>query len=122
MADEETNDPHYADRRNFYKVEKWRRDGLRVELMLYASNHADKERCICALSSTGAHPTDDPPAHAGGGRVAAAPNVVLTTRSVTWAKATPDICLTFIVLLHASPRVVVNSRTCASTAPFPIFH
>jgi hypothetical protein len=27
--DEETEDPAYADRRNFYKVEKWRsRDGL----------------------------------------------------------------------------------------------
>ena len=35
-SDEETDDPHYADRRNFYKVEKWCRDGLRVELMLYA--------------------------------------------------------------------------------------
>ena len=30
MNDEETDDPHYADRRNFYKVEKWSRDGLRV--------------------------------------------------------------------------------------------
>ena len=25
---EETDDPLYADRRNFYKVEKWSRDGL----------------------------------------------------------------------------------------------
>jgi hypothetical protein len=32
-SDEETDDPHYADRRNFYKVEKWSRDGLRVELI-----------------------------------------------------------------------------------------
>jgi hypothetical protein len=24
-SDEETDDPHYADRRNFYKVEKWLR-------------------------------------------------------------------------------------------------
>jgi hypothetical protein len=31
-SDEETDDPHFADRRNFYKVEKWSRDGLRVEL------------------------------------------------------------------------------------------
>ena len=38
-SDEETDDPHYADRRNFYKVEKWSRDGLRVELMLYAGNN-----------------------------------------------------------------------------------
>ncbi len=28
-SDEETDDPHYADRRNFYKVEKWSRDKAR---------------------------------------------------------------------------------------------
>jgi len=27
---EETDDPLYADRRNFYKVEKWSRDGQRI--------------------------------------------------------------------------------------------
>jgi hypothetical protein len=27
---EETDDPLYADRRNFYKVEKWSKDGQRV--------------------------------------------------------------------------------------------
>ena len=32
--------------RNFYKVEKWSRDGLRVELMLYAGNNLDKARRI----------------------------------------------------------------------------
>ncbi len=31
-SDEETDDPLYADRRNFYKVEKWSRDGLRMIL------------------------------------------------------------------------------------------
>jgi hypothetical protein len=45
-SDEETDDPVYADRRNFYKVEKWSRDGLRVELMLYAGNSLDKARRI----------------------------------------------------------------------------
>jgi hypothetical protein len=38
-TDEETA---YADRRNFYKVEKWDRDGLRVELMLYAGSNLVK--------------------------------------------------------------------------------
>ena len=46
LSDEETDDPRYADRRNFYKVEKWSRDGLRVELMLYAGNNLDKARRI----------------------------------------------------------------------------
>jgi hypothetical protein len=41
-SDEQTDDPVYADRRNFYKVEKWSRDGLRVELMIYAGNDLDK--------------------------------------------------------------------------------
>ena len=30
-SDEETNDPLYADDRNFYKVEKWTRDGTKVD-------------------------------------------------------------------------------------------
>jgi hypothetical protein len=41
---EETHDAVYADQRNFYKVEKWSRDWLRVELMLYAGNDLDKAR------------------------------------------------------------------------------
>jgi hypothetical protein len=45
-SEEETEDPLYADRRNFYKVEKWSRDGLRIELMLYAGNKLDKARII----------------------------------------------------------------------------
>ena len=45
-SDEETDDPLYADRRYFYKVEKWSRDGLRVMLLLYAGNNLDKARRI----------------------------------------------------------------------------
>ncbi len=47
-SDEETDDPLYADRRHFYKVKKWSREGLRVELMLNAGNNLDKERRIFA--------------------------------------------------------------------------
>ena len=43
-SDEETDDPHYADRRNFYKVEKWTRDGTKVDSLLYAGNSLDKAR------------------------------------------------------------------------------
>ena len=39
---EETNDPRYADRRNFYKVEKWSRDGRRIEEMVFAGNSLAK--------------------------------------------------------------------------------
>ena len=43
---EETDDPLHADLRNFYKVEKWSRDGQRVEELLFAGNSLDKARRI----------------------------------------------------------------------------
>jgi hypothetical protein len=43
---EETEDSLYADRRNFYKVEKWTKDGLRVDSLLFAGNSLDKARHI----------------------------------------------------------------------------
>ena len=43
---EETDDPLYADRRNFYKVEKWSRDGQRIEEMLFAGNSLAKAQRI----------------------------------------------------------------------------
>jgi hypothetical protein len=45
-SDEETDDPQYAGRRHFYKVEKWSRDGLPIGLMLYAGNSLDTARRI----------------------------------------------------------------------------
>jgi hypothetical protein len=35
-SDEETDDPLYADDCNFYKVEKWTKDGTQVDSLLYA--------------------------------------------------------------------------------------
>ena len=35
-----------GDRRNFYKVEKWSRDGQHVEEMLFAGNSLDKAKRI----------------------------------------------------------------------------
>jgi len=43
-SDEETNEPLIADDRNFYKVEKWTKDGSKVERMLYAGSNLDKAR------------------------------------------------------------------------------
>jgi hypothetical protein len=37
-SDEETDDPIHADRRNFYKVEKWRKDVQRVVELLFAGS------------------------------------------------------------------------------------
>ena len=37
---EETDSPTYADDRNFYKVEKWTKDGTTVDRLLYAGNRS----------------------------------------------------------------------------------
>ena len=47
-SDEETDNPLYADDHNFYKVEKWTKDGTKVDRLLYAGNNLDKARDIFA--------------------------------------------------------------------------
>jgi hypothetical protein len=42
---EETTEPLLADHRNYYKVEKWTKEG-RVERMLYAGGNLDKAQAI----------------------------------------------------------------------------
>jgi hypothetical protein len=37
-----------ADDRNYYKVEKWAKDGSKVDRMLYAGNNLDKARKLFA--------------------------------------------------------------------------
>jgi hypothetical protein len=49
-SNEETDEPLIADHRNFYKVEKWTKDGARVERMLYAGSSLDKAREIFAAA------------------------------------------------------------------------
>ena len=46
LVDEQTDDPLYADLRNFYKVEAWSRDEMRIDALLYAGNSLDKAREI----------------------------------------------------------------------------
>ncbi len=43
---EETTDPLVADARNFYKVEKWTRDGTKVDSLLYAGNSLGRARSV----------------------------------------------------------------------------
>jgi hypothetical protein len=47
-SDTETTDPLIADHRNFYKVEKWTKDGSKVDHMLYAGSSLDKAREVFA--------------------------------------------------------------------------
>ena len=44
---EETDDPLIADHRNFY-IEKWTKDGSKVDHMLYAGSSLDKAREVFA--------------------------------------------------------------------------
>ena len=37
-----TSDPHYADKRNFYKLKTWGKDGMHITGMLYAGNNLEK--------------------------------------------------------------------------------
>jgi hypothetical protein len=43
---EETTDPLVADARDFYKVEKWTRDGTKVDSLLYAGNSLGRARSV----------------------------------------------------------------------------
>jgi hypothetical protein len=53
-SDEQTDEPLYADDRNFYKVEAWSREGMRIDALLYAGSNLDKAREILSrLSSIG---------------------------------------------------------------------
>jgi hypothetical protein len=47
-TDQETTDPLVADDRNFYKVEKWTKDGTKVDRLLYAGNSLTKAHEIFA--------------------------------------------------------------------------
>ena len=47
-SDEETENLLYADDRNFYKLEKWTKDGTKIERMLYTGNNLDKARKLFA--------------------------------------------------------------------------
>jgi hypothetical protein len=46
--DEETFDPLHADEHNFYKVEKWIKDGTKVDGLLYAGNNFSRAQHIFA--------------------------------------------------------------------------
>jgi hypothetical protein len=43
---EETDDPTYADERNFFKVERWTRNDLHVEAMLHAGSSIETARAV----------------------------------------------------------------------------
>ena len=55
MSDKETDNPVYADERDFFKVEKWTVDGLRVDSLLYAGNNLGKARMCSGRRSIAGH-------------------------------------------------------------------
>jgi hypothetical protein len=50
QSHEETHDPLKADARNFSKVEKWTKDGAKVDRLLYAGSSLDKAREVFAVA------------------------------------------------------------------------
>ena len=49
-SDDETDEPLIADNRNYYKVEKWTKDGSKIDHMLYAGSNLDKAREVFAAA------------------------------------------------------------------------
>jgi hypothetical protein len=47
-SEDETDNPLYADDRNFYKLETWTKDGAKVDRLLYAGNNLEKARKLFA--------------------------------------------------------------------------
>jgi hypothetical protein len=47
-SEEEPNSPLIADDHGYYKVEKWTRDGTKVDTMLYAGNNLATAHAIFA--------------------------------------------------------------------------
>jgi hypothetical protein len=45
---EQTDNPLHADDGDFYKVEKWTRDGTKVDRLLYAGNNLEEARRVFA--------------------------------------------------------------------------
>jgi hypothetical protein len=50
MPNEETDEPLVADHRNYYKVEKWTKDGAKVDSMLWAGSSLAKAQQIFAAA------------------------------------------------------------------------
>jgi hypothetical protein len=46
LPDEETDNPLLADDRNYYKVEKWTKDGTKIDRMLFAGSNLEKARAL----------------------------------------------------------------------------
>jgi hypothetical protein len=42
----------YADHRNFYKVEKWTKDGTKVDRLLYAGSNLERARDVFANATS----------------------------------------------------------------------
>ena len=59
---EETVDPLHADRRNFYKVEKFSRDGQHVNEMLFAGNSLARAQRLRAINPEATEIEADNPA------------------------------------------------------------
>ena len=54
-SDDETDEPLIADDRNYYKVEKWTKDGSKVDRMLYAGKISTRRGTYSPKPSSTGH-------------------------------------------------------------------
>jgi predicted ATPase len=64
-SDEETDDPTYADRRNFYKVEQWSRDGQHVLDLVFVGSSQSMPHLRAHYQASAAYSANHPAADAG---------------------------------------------------------
>jgi hypothetical protein len=102
QSDEETNEPLLADHRNFYKVEKWTKDGSKVDHMLYPSSNLEKAREVFAAA------------------IKHRSRIRLTIRQRTqvleqWPASAPELRRFAEFLLHRVVTIAAKLRTWASS-------
>jgi hypothetical protein len=91
QSEGETSDPLIADHRNFYKVEKWMKDGSKVDHMLYAGSNLNKAEAVfvAAIKHRPRIRLDYPAADASSGAVAGADAIAAVVLSVRHHLAVP---------------------------------
>jgi hypothetical protein len=82
----ETDDADEADRRRFYKVEKWDAAEVHVLELVHASNDLSRARAVFAAEAPAARPVHAAPEHPRAGALAAVVNI-------HWIKAWIFRCL-----------------------------
>jgi hypothetical protein len=113
-SDEETDDPIYADRRNFCKVEKWRRAAGRDDALRRQQPRKSAPHLRANQQEPAAHPVDHAATDAGVERMPAARNDSLTAPagSRRTSPSCPICSASSVTLLSSKPHISVQPVGC----------